>query len=69
MINVNERNKQIDELRKRILKMIRIYLKVEWSRVKLESSVCKFKHWSYWRPFKGFISEKALEKYNNDYID
>lgn len=57
-----------EERKQEFLKLVRVYLKTEWTRVKVDSSIVKFRYWFCWRPFKGFIAEKAIEKFKADYI-
>ena len=56
----------IFEIKSELHKMIRIYLKVEWTRVKSETSILKFGYRKYYKRFK-FNSEKALEDISGTY--
>ena len=56
-----------DEIRDELEKMVRVYLKVEWTRVKTESSILKLGYLKYWNPFCGFNSKKAIKKFSKDY--
>lgn len=46
---------------------LQIYLKMEWTRVKCESSVFKIRFLSYWDPINGFKEEKAIKKITKKY--
>ncbi len=61
-----EQNKKLGEIRQELREMVRLYLKVEWTRVKCESSVNKFKYCYCWSILKGFQSDKALNKFRAD---
>ncbi len=61
--------KSTETIKKELIKLVRVYLKMEWTRVKVESSLIKIKYWYCWRPFKGFLPDKAIEKYTNEYIN
>lgn len=56
-----------DAIRDELEKMVRVYLKVEWTRVKTESSILKLGYLKYWNPFCGFNSKKAIKKFSKDY--
>ncbi len=56
-------------IRDELQKMVRIYFKVEWTRVKTESSILKISFWEFWRPFCGFNSKKAIETFSKEYND
>lgn len=56
-----------EETKKELLKMVRVYLKTEWTRVKCDSSITKFGYFSLWKPFLGFNANKAIEKFSKEY--
>lgn len=68
-LQASEKWKESKRIKNDILRMVRIYLKVEWTRVKVDSSLWKFKYRHYWNPIKGFLPEKALEGFKKDYIN
>ena len=58
---------EITSLKQILHKKIRVYLKVEWTRVKAESTILKLQYLEYYCPFKGFNSKKAIEKFESEY--
>lgn len=54
------------DIKSELHKLIRIYLKVKWMRVKAETSILKLGYWKYYKCFK-FNSEKALEDISGNY--
>jgi len=57
---------EFKQAREKFIEKIRVYLKVEWTRVKVESSV--FHCFSpYWRIFKGFNENKAHLEITKNY--
>ncbi len=59
--------KKSEKIKKELEKLIGVYLKTEWTRVKAESSMCKIKYKFCWNIFKGFQSDKAIEKFTKEY--
>ena len=59
----------ITNLKQILHKKIRIYLKAEWTRVKAESTILKVQYLDYYRPFKGFSSKSAIDKFESEYKD
>lgn len=57
------------EIKKELQKLVRIYLKTEWTRVKAESSISKKKYRYCWKAFQGFQAERAIQKFSNEYKD
>lgn len=57
------------KLRKELQKLAHIYLKVEWMRVRAESSlkIIRNPYKEYWSFFKGFQADKAFEYYKEQY--
>jgi hypothetical protein len=68
-LQASEKWKESKRIKNELFIMVRIYLKVEWTRVKVDSSLWKFKYRHYWNPIKGFLPEKALEGFKKDYIN
>ena len=60
---------ELERKRKQLQKLVRVYLKTEWTRVKVESSIFKYKHRKFWKCFKGFQSDKAIQKFLSEYKD
>lgn len=56
-----------EESNKELFKMVRVYLKTEWTRVKCDSSITKIGYFSLWKPFLGFNANKAIEKLSKEY--
>lgn len=59
---------QSDVLKEELLILIRVYLKTEWTRVKVDSSVIKWKYLYCWKPVIGFQAQKAIDKYTKEYM-
>ncbi|MBR0536457.1 MAG: hypothetical protein IIX14_08795 [Clostridia bacterium] len=55
------------KIKEELQKLVRVYLKTEWTRVKVESSVLKTQYSYCWKLFKGFQSQKAVEKFLSEY--
>ncbi|MDE5565168.1 MAG: hypothetical protein K2I93_08415, partial [Oscillospiraceae bacterium] len=64
--NVFEKSQSIKE---ELQKLVRVYLKTEWTRVKAESSIIKIKYSFCWKRFKGFQADRAIEKFLKEYKD
>lgn len=56
-----------EEIKKELQELVRIYLKVEWMRVRAESSIRKKPYNAFWIRGKGFQSDKAFEYYKTQY--
>ncbi len=56
----------IEEIKHTLHKMIRVYLKAEWTRIKVESSIIKFKYRKYYS-CSGFNSEKVIQETLENY--
>lgn len=59
--------KTAEETKKELHKMVRVYLKAEWTRVKCDSSMTKIGYLEFWKPFAGFNANKAIEKFSKEY--
>lgn len=59
--------KTAEETKKELHKMVRVYLKAEWTRVKCDSSITKIAYLKLWKPFFGFNANKAIEKFSKEY--
>ena len=57
------------EIKKELQKLVRVYLKTEWTRVKAESSISKTKFRYCWKMSKGFQADRAIEKFLKEYKD
>lgn len=55
-----------EKTKKELLSLVRIYLKTEWTRVKVDSSILKIRYWYCWKPFYGFQSEKVIQKISSE---
>lgn len=56
-------------IKEELQKLVRVYLKTEWTRVKVESSILKTKYSFCWKMFKGFQADQAIEKFLREYKD
>ena len=65
----NEEIEKMEPLKKELQKLIRVYLKTEWTRIKLESSIWKIPYLYCWKPFRGFNAEDAIKKFTKEYKD
>lgn len=61
--------KESQKIKKELQKLVRVYLKTEWTRVKAESSIIKVKYSFCWKMFKGFQANQAIEKFLKEYKD
>lgn len=59
--------KKAENLKNELHKLIRVYLKTEWTRVKYDSSITKFGYFKFGKPFLGFNANKTMEKFLNEY--
>lgn len=66
-IQSNDLLKKAEKSKKELHKMIRVYLKTEWTRVKYDSSITKIGYCKYWKPIIGFNANKAIEKFSKEY--
>ena len=63
----SEHYNKSEKTKKELQKLIRLYLKVEWTRVKAESSFFKGPYAKYWNRRTGFDSKKALKDFTKLY--
>ncbi len=68
-IQSSEQYQKAENMKKDIQKYVRVYLKTEWMRVRLESSIFKLKYKEFWSCRGGFDFKKATEKYLKEYKD
>lgn len=61
--------KKSQRIKEELQKLVRVYLKTEWTRVKAESSIIKIKYSFCWKKFKGFQADRAIEKFLKEYKD
>ena len=66
IISSNAYYKEALELKPELQKLVRIYLKTEWTRVKFETLFLKNKL-SEFKKNRSFSSEKAIEKFTKEY--
>lgn len=69
IFQANEANQRLQKVKDELHKLIRVYLKTEWTRVKVESTINKFQYFYCWKPFCGFQANKATKKFLNEYKD
>lgn len=66
-VQSNDLLKMSEKQKKELHKMVRVYLKTEWTRVKCDSSITKIGYLEFWKPFTGFNANKAIEKFSKEY--
>lgn len=67
--DINSKFEESEKIKQELHKLIRVYLKTEWTRVKAESSIIKFRYRHFWSCIHGFKSNKAIEKFSEEYKD